>query len=122
MPTLSQAPPGFRWVKNRLSRSYDGLFDGHTFVFQPQESRLLTSDIAEFLHSQSLIRLNVSTYEGTRALALDGSREFEEPITTDEPLELLDRSDDDNPIGRGTGGIKTHVARVRVRGGGRTTG
>ena len=122
MPALTAAPSGFRWVKNRLGRSYDGLFDGQTFVFAPQEERLMTTEIAEFLHNQSLISINASTYEGTRALALDGSREFEEPITMERPLELLDRSDDDNPIGRGTGGLKTHAAQVRVRGGGRTTG
>ena len=122
MPTMTAAPPGFRWVKNRLERPYDGLFDGQTYVFSPQESRLMTTEIAEFLHNQSLISINASTYEGTRALALDGSLEFDVPITTDRPLELLDRSDDDNPIGRGTGGLKTHAAQVRVRGGGRTTG
>ena len=122
---LSTPPSGFRWAYNRLPREYESMFDGMVYCFDAHEYRLLTLDVARFLWSQSIIQYDPTGRRGIRALALDPfSPEMQEPVEADgfgEPMadpknaELLDRSRDDNPVGKSAGpGIKTRATLIPV--------
>ena len=118
---LPKAPPGFCWVYNRLPRSYEAMFDFRMFEFGPNESRLMPDDVALFLTSNSIISVDLSTSKGVRALVAQyresgkENPEFGQPYTTPPGDEVIDRSSGDNPMGRGTGGIKTHAAKIAVK-------
>ena len=112
---LAPAPPGFKWAYNRLSKPYEGpqaQFDGIEYPFKASEYRLLHEPIAEFLHSQAIVSYDMGSNKGRHALVLEGKPGFGEPMDAPQGDELIDRSSGDNPTGKGTGGLKTHAARV----------
>lgn len=122
--SIAHPPAGFRWIYNRLPRPYENQFDGMVYAFDANEYRLVTLDVARFLWSQSVISYNPVTGRGTRALALDPFSSdklepnedagFGEPLPEPKNVELIDRTQDDNPMGRSTGGEKTRSAVVSV--------
>lgn len=118
---LTPAPPGFTYLKNRGTREYEELFDGRVYVFAPGEVQLLPDETATFLHSFSLVQVDLERNTGDRVLVKQDDPKWEQTLDTSEYVELVDRSFGDNPTGAGTGGVKTHAAIIPVRGGQRLT-
>ena len=114
--TLPEAPSGFTWAYNRLPEPYADQFDGRPYEFKSREYRLLPLDVANFLCNQSVISLNMAAGKGKRAITILGQPDFGVPSDQPKGDELIDRSTGDNPIGRGTGGVKTRAAKVAVPG------
>jgi len=123
--SIAHPPAGFRWAYNRLDRPYENMFDGMVYAFDAHEYRLLTIDVARFLWSQAIIQYDPTGRRGVRALALDPlspdmmeeheAEGFGEPMADPKNAELLDRSRDDNPVGKTPlGGVKTRPALVAV--------
>jgi len=121
---LSHPPAGFRWAYNRLDRPYESMFDGMVYAFDEHEYRLLTLDVARFLWNQSIIQYDPTGRRGVRALAMDPfspdlmeeheAEGFGEPMADPQNVELLDRSRDNNPLGKSTGGLKTKPVLIPV--------
>ena len=117
---VPKAPPGFSWLYNRLPIVYEAMFDLKLYSFGPGEMRLVPSDTATFLNHNSVIKVDLTTSRGVRALVPqmedDGKNHPEFGVPYNEALgdEVIDRSVDDNPMGRGTGGLKTHAVKVPV--------
>jgi len=107
-------PVGFQWLYNRLDRQFEMQFDLQPWVFEPHELRLAPQDVAKFLHYNSIIKIDLTTSRGVRALVPEGDVDFMVPYNDGGSDELIDRSKNDNPLGRGTGGIKTHAAKIPV--------
>lgn len=123
--SIAHPPAGFRWAYNRLPRPYENMFDGMVYSFDAHEYRLLTLDVARFLWSQSIIQYDPTGRRGVLALALDPlspnmmeeaeAEGFGEPMADPKNPELIDRSRDDNPLGKTAGpGIKTKAALVSI--------
>jgi hypothetical protein len=123
--SLVHPPVGFRWAYNRLDRPFESMFDGMVYAFDEHEYRLLTLDVAKFLWSQSVISFDPTKPRGVRALALDPfsdqmtepdeSNGFGEPLADPKNAELIDRSTDPNPAGKGAGpGVKTRPAVLSI--------
>jgi hypothetical protein len=107
IPAPGSARPGHKWVYNRLNSPYEIEFDSRPFAWQAHEFREIPTDVAHHLCSWSVLQLPVSG-PPVRALALEGKKGYGAPFKTKErPVELIDRSVDANPMGRGTGGIPT---------------
>lgn len=121
MSELTPAPPGFEYLKNRGTKTYEDMFDGQTYVFKPGEIRLLPIETATFLHSFSLVQADLERNTGERTLVKQDDPKWDESLDTTEFVELVDRSFGDNPLGTGTGGLKTHAAVIPVHGGKRLT-
>lgn len=122
--SIAHPPAGFRWIFNRLNRPFENQFDGMVYAFDAHEYRLVTLEVARFLWSQSIISYNPVTRRGLRALALDPyspdqlepneAAGFGESLEEPKNVELIDRSQDPNPMGRSTHGEKTRAAVVSV--------
>lgn len=121
MPELTPAPPGFTYLKNRGTQRHEDLFDGRPYVFEPGEVKLLPDETAAFLHSFSLKQVNVERNTGERVLVKQDDPLWNTSLDTSEFVELIDRSSGDNPVGRGTGGLKTKATVIPVTGGTRLT-
>lgn len=121
------APPGFCFVKNCTTSVYEGKFDGVCYPFQPGEIRLLPDEAAAFLRTYSLLQYDPTDPYGSsvRALARAVNPETGSPdpgwdatlIDRQEIVELINRTHDDNPLGRGAGGVKTKATLIPVAGG-----
>lgn len=121
MTALAPAPQGFSYVRNRTTQVYEDMFDGKPYVFQPGEVRLLPDDqsnnpVATYLCDHSVKQLDMLMNRGERALVKQGDAKWDEEFDTRDLIEVVDRSSGDNPIGAGTGGVKTHAAVIRPRG------
>ena len=121
MPELTPAPPGFAYLKNRGTLPYEEMFDGRVYAFAPGEVKLLSNETATFLRSFSLVQVDLERNTGERVLVTQDDPKWNETLDTSDYIELVDRSSGDNPVGRGTGGIKTHAAVIPVGGGKRLT-
>jgi hypothetical protein len=121
MSELSPAPPGFAYLKNRGTLPYEELFDGQVYAFAPGEVKLLPEETATFLHSFSLVQVDLERNTGDRVLVKQDDPKWNESLDTSEYIELVDRSFGDNPTGRGTGGMKTRATVIPVSGGKRLT-
>lgn len=121
MSELAPAPPGFAYLKNRGSGTYEEQFDGRPYVFAPGEIKLLPEETATFLHSFSLVQVDLERNTGERVLVKQDDPKWDENLDTSEYIELVDRSFGDNPTGRGTGGVKTRATVIPVGGGKRLT-
>ena len=125
MDTLTPAPPGFQYLKNRSTQRYEDMFDGAVYAFEPGEIRLLPDSeaqpVANYLLNFSLSQVDFEANKGERILVTQDDPKWNDPLDTSELVELVDRSFGDNPIGAGTGGVKTHAAMIPVRGGKRLT-
>lgn len=109
-----KAPVGFQWLYNRLGRDFEMQFDLQPWLFEPHEMRLAPNDVARFLHHNSVVKVDLTTSSGVRALVPEGDKAFLVPYDEDGSDELIDRSKNDNPLGRGTGGVKTRAVKVPV--------
>jgi len=97
------------------------MFDGRVYAFAPGEVKLLSNETATFLRSFSLVQVDLERNTGERVLVTQDDPKWNETLDTSDYIELVDRSSGDNPVGRGTGGIKTHAAVIPVGGGKRLT-
>lgn len=118
---VPKAPPGFAWVYNRLPKAYEAMFDFKLYQFAPNETRLMPDDVALFLTNNSVIKVDLTTSSGVRALVSqhdDGGRLnplFGQPYSEEVGDEAIDRSKNDNPMGWGTReGVKTRAVRVPI--------
>ncbi len=112
-------PDGYVWVWNRLDRVNHMLLDSKKQDFDPYEFKVYPEDIARWLVSHSeLVGGTGETYAtGTiRSLALEGSRDWLKPLGDYKPAEFVNRAADPNPIGRGTGGLKTKFKLMQIDG------
>ena len=110
-------PAGYVWVWNRLSRKNEQLLNNEPQDFDPYEFKVYPEDIAKWLVANSEIVGGVGhTYsEGTvRSLAIAGSQDYGKPLGDYKPGEFVNRAADANPIGRGTGGLKTKFKLLEI--------
>ena len=115
-------PPGFTWLYNRLSIPYEAMFDLKQYIFEPHEERLVPDDVALFLHNGSVIKVDLTTSRGVRALVPstqeDGKPHPDFRLPYGDPLgdEVIDRSMGDNPLGLPSqiAGTKTHAVKMPV--------
>lgn len=125
MDTLSPAPPGFIYLKNRSNQPYQDMFDGVTYAFEPGEVKLLSDTeqlpIATFLYTFSAAQVDLEANTGERVLVKQDDPKWDTTFDTKELVELVDRSYGDNPLGKGTGGLRTKATLIPVRGGSRIT-
>lgn len=110
------APPGFAWLKNRTTDTREGLFDGAVEVFKPLEAKLLPLDRAVYLRHHAILQSDFGT--ATRWLVGPDDPEWHDPtpLNASGIVELVDRSSNDNPLGAGTGGLKTKATVVPIPG------
>jgi len=107
------APQGWRWVYNRLAEPYEAKFNSQPTVFEAHEFKQVSADIAPHICSWSIVQLPASG-PPVRALALEGKKGFGVPLKVGRPVEMIDRSSDPNPTGRGTGGIPTQPKLIYI--------
>ena len=93
-------------IFNRLREQYSTPFDGIPVEFGPNEYQDHPTELANFLAANSVIAFAGPV--AIRALVLQGKKGYSMPFKNPRPkVEMIDRSVDPNPIGRGTGGLKT---------------
>jgi len=108
-------PPGWIWMWNRLSQYWEYPFDNIPQKFDPFEFKPVTEEIAGMLWAHCII--DYSNEGGAiRCLAVEGDEGWCVPLEDPENVELVNRAEDDNPIGWGTGGEDTRAVAVKVPG------
>ena len=110
-------PQGYVWVWNRLDRVNKKLLNNESQDFDPYEFKVYPEDIARWLvaHSEIVGGTGHSYSVGTvRSLAIEGSRDYGKPLGDYKPGEFINRAADPNPIGKGTGGLKTKFKLLEI--------
>lgn len=107
------APEGWRWVYNRLPEPYEAKFNSQPTLFEAHEFKQVSAKIAPHICSWSIVQLP-ATGPPVRALVLEGKKGFGVPLKVGRPQEMIDRSSDPNPTGRGTDGIPTKPKLIYI--------
>ena len=110
-------PAGYVWVWNRLDRVNERRLDNQSQLFDPYEFKVYPEDIARWLvaHSEIVGGTGETYAVGTvRSLAIEGSQDWLKPLGDYKPAEFINRAADANPIGRGTGGLKTKFKLMEI--------
>ncbi len=110
-------PKGYCWVWNRLDRKLIRNLDNQEQVWEPYEFKVYPEDIARWLYSHSEITGGTGpegNYGTVRCLALEGKKEWLKPLGKYKPAEFINRVADPNPIGKGTGGLKTQPKLMEI--------
>ena len=108
------AAPGYVWVYNRLPADYTIDFDSKPQMFGPNEFKQIPADFAHHICNWSVIQLPASG-PPVRVLVLEGKKGYGVSFKSKErPVELIDRSQTDNPLGRGTGGVPTKAKLLHI--------
>lgn len=94
-----KAPPRFQYLWNRLDQPYEGVHSGVTYQFKPHEAVLLPDEAAELLWVHSMLKWDLDTNRGVRALAKPEDADYGVPLVVENRVELVDRSTNANPIG-----------------------
>jgi len=113
LPLPPPASHGKKWVFNRLPEPYEALFNSQPILFEPHSFREIDAMVAPHIVAWSIIQLP-SSGPPVRALALEGKKQFGVPLGGPRPVEMIDRSENDNPTGRGTGGVPTKAKIIHI--------
>ena len=112
-------PTGYLWVWNRLNRPYERQLDNKGQCWDAYEFKVYAEDIARWLVAHSEISGGAGVYynEGAvRVLALENSKDWLKPLGDYKPAEYINRNLDPNPLGKGTGGLKTKPKMMKIGG------
>ncbi len=110
-------PAGYVWVWNRLGRVNERKLDNKLQSWEPYEFKVYPEDIAKWLVQHSQIVGGVGPEHnlgGINSLAVETSKDWCKPLGDYKPAEFINRAADPNPIGRGTGGIKTRPVLMDI--------
>jgi len=110
----SKAPRGMKWVFNRSPQKYEWQYDGVVYEIEGHEMLLFQENIARHARKRSIVSLDAFSNHAVFKIALEGEEKFGMPLKTVNRTELVDRSTNDNPLGRGPG--RTHPALLQVDG------
>jgi len=110
-------PTGYVWVWNRLNRVNERKLDNQSQIWEPYEFKVYPEDIARWLVNHSEIQGNVEgVAPGVNSLTLEGKKDWLKPLGDFKPAEYINRAADPNPIGKGTGGLKTKPKMMDIGG------
>lgn len=110
----TKAPKGMKWVFNRSPQKFEWQYNGVVYEIEGHEMALFTDPIARHARKRSILSLDAFTNHAVFKVALEGEEKFGVPLKVVSRTELMDRSTNDNPLGRGPG--KTHAALLQVDG------
>jgi len=115
-PPAGRLPVGYMWVWNRLGKVFEKPYDAVPQIWEPYEFKVYPEDIARWLHAHTILTEDSFGQSAVRALAIEGMSGWLEPLGDFSPFEHIDRSQGDNKIGWGTGGVKTKAQAMQVAG------
>lgn len=119
---VAYSPPrkamrGNVWVFNKLNESFSVDFNSEPQEFEAHEFREYPEPIARFLAAKSTFMFQSNNKE-VRALVNDGKKGFGEAhpdtVTAKGRIEMIDRGENPNPLGRGTDGVPTKPKVIHV--------
>lgn len=110
----SKAPQGMKWIFNRGPQKFEWQYDGIVYEIEGHEMLLMPQAIARHARKRSIISLDAFTNHAVFRIAVEGELKFGVPLKVVNRTELVDRSSNDNPLGRGPG--RTHPALLQVDG------
>jgi len=110
----SKAPRGMLWVFNRGPQKWEWQYDGVIYELEGHEMGLFPERIARHARKRSIVSLDAFSNKAVFRISLEGEEKFGVPLKIVSRTELIDRSTNDNPLGRGSG--RTHPAMLNVAG------
>jgi len=110
----SKAPKGMLWAFNRGPQKWEWQYDGVIYELEGHEMGLFPERIARHARKRSIVSLDAFSNKAVFRVALEGEEKFGVPLKIVSRTELIDRSTNDNPLGRGSG--RTHPAVLNVAG------
>lgn len=110
----SKAPRGMAWAFNRGPQKYEWQYDGVIYELEGHEMSLFPERIARHARKRSIVSLDAFSNKAVFRISLEGEEKFGVPLKVVSRTELIDRSVNDNPLGRGSG--RTHPALLNVDG------
>jgi len=110
----TKAPAGMVWVFNRAPQKFEWQYDAISYEIDGHDFMLFPERIGRHGRKRSILSLDPFSNKAVYKLALEGEPKFGVPLKIVNRIELMDRTLQDNLIGRGPG--KTHSAVVTVDG------
>jgi hypothetical protein len=110
----SKPPKGMCWVFNRGPQKWEWQYDGVIYELEGHEMGLFPERIARHARKRSIVSLDAFSNKAVFRVALEGEEKFGVPLKAVSRTELIDRSVNDNPLGKGPG--RTHPAVLNVAG------
>lgn len=110
----SKAPKNMTWVFNRSPQKYEWMYDGVTYEIEGHAMELHPMNVARHARKRSILSLDAFTNHAVFRIALEGEEKFGVPLKVVNRTELIDRSVNDNPLGKGPG--RTHPSLLKVDG------
>lgn len=110
----SKAPKGMLWVFNRGPQKWEWQYDGVIYELEGHEMGLFPERVARHARKRSIVSLDAFSNKAVFRVSLEGEEKFGVPLKAVNRTELIDRSVNDNPLGRGSG--RTHPAMLSVAG------
>lgn len=91
-------PSQFAKVYHRRKMTATYKFDGLDYTFTPHETKILPLDVANHFNETSVFKWDPAADTVEKGLVMEGDPMFEVPYEGDQPMELIDRSTDPEPI------------------------
>lgn len=110
----TKAPKGMLWMFNRGATKYEWQYNGIMNELEGHEMGLFDQHVARLGRKHSIISLDAFTNKAVFRISLEGEEKFGIPLKVVNRSELVDRSVNDNPLGRGPG--RTHPVILTVDG------
>lgn len=110
----TRAPKNMMWVFNRAPQKFEWQYDGVLYEIEGHSMELFETRVARHARKRSILSLDSFTNKAVFKVALEGEEKFGVPLRVVNRTELVDRSTNDNPLGRGPG--KTHATVLQVEG------
>ena len=110
----SKAPRGMLWVFNRGPQKWEWQYDGVIYELEGHAMSLFPERVARHARKRSIVSLDAFSNKAVFRVSLEGEEKFGVPLKAVNRTELIDRSVNDNPLGRGSG--RTHPAMLSVAG------
>lgn len=111
----TKAPAGMLWVFNRTPDTFIWQYDSLIYEIEGHDMMLFPERIARHGRKRSLLSLDLIANTALFKLVLEDDPKFGVPLRVVNRLELIDRTNDDNPLGAATYG-KTHIRAIKVAG------
>ena len=111
----TKAPAGMLWVFNRTPDLFIWQYDSLIYEIEGHDMMLFPERIARHGRKRSLLSLDLMANTAIFRVVLEDDPKFGVPLRVVNRLELIDRTNDDNPLGAATYG-KTHIRAIKVAG------
>jgi len=114
-PVKPKKIPGSEYIFNRLNKSFEKMYDGVPYIFEPHEVRLMPEPVARWFWGKSGISYEPLTGVEERALVIPEDETWGIPYEKAIGPEYLDRSMSDSVV---VDGLRLKPGLVTVKGGG----